>query len=367
MRVLHIDTEKGFRGGERQVLLLMEGLRARGVEQALLARRGEELGRLARDAGHEVHPFAMASVQGLRARHFVGRLIDTHGYTLLHAHTGNAHTLAWAAGRGRVPVVVTRRVDFAVKSNPLSRRKYLSPAVHFIAISTGVADVLRAGGVAPERIAIVPSGVDAKRWRGATGRARVRQEWGVTGTGPVIGMVGSYVDHKDPLNLVEAAALLLRESDMGEARVVLVGEGELRRDLERAIAGHGLGGRVLLTGWREDVGDCLAGFDLFVMPSKLEGLCTSLLDALAVGLPCVGTRTGGIPDVLVDGVTGVLVPPQDPEALAGALGRVWRDGELRGRLAAAGPGWVEERFSVEAMVEGTLGVYRRVASGGAGG
>ncbi|MDK2972278.1 MAG: hypothetical protein PWP23_2033 [Candidatus Sumerlaeota bacterium] len=359
MKILHIDSEKGFRGGEQQVMLLMEGLRECGVAQALAARAGDELARRAREAGHEVHELPHDSIRHPATKRFLRAVVRRGGFSLVHAHTGNAHTLAYSCVHGRVPIVVTRRVDFPVKRNFLSRRKYRAPGVHFIAISNGVADVLRAGGVPAERLDVVFSGVDPTRFVGATGREALRREWEVTEPGPVFGMVGSYVDHKDPLNLVAAAALLARDASLPNARIVLVGEGELRPQLEDAIRRDALG-NVLLTGWRQDIGDCLAAFDVFVMPSKLEGLCTSLLDAQAAGLPCIGTDTGGIPDVVRDGETGLLVPPRDPAALAAAMKRLWSDATLRARLREAGPLAVEARFSVQSMVGGTLAVYQRI-------
>jgi glycosyltransferase involved in cell wall biosynthesis len=246
---------------------------------------------------------------------------------------------------------VTRRVDF-----PARGRKYARPGVHFIAISSAIARILVAGGAPPSRIALVPSGIELPPAASPDARTRLRREWDAPGESPVFGMVGSYVDHKDPVNLVQAAERL-GSLGLADFRVVLVGEGELRAELEAAIAGAGLTGRVILAGWRTDVRDCMEAMDVFVMPSKLEGLCTSLLDAQAVGLPCVACAAGGIPDIITDGDNGWLVPPRDPGALAGAMAAVWADPSERRRRAARGPAVVAERFTVERMVEGTLAVY----------
>ena len=191
----------------------------------------------------------------------------------------------------------------------------------------------------------------------------MRAEWGAGDEALVFGTVGAYVDHKDPLNLV-AAWRLARERttpELKSARLVFVGEGDQRSAMETAIAAAGMRDSVTLTGWRQDVGDCLAAMDVFVMPSKLEGLCTSLIDAQAVGLACVATAAGGIPDVITDGVNGLLAPPRNANALADRLIQVATDAALRKRLASAGPRIAEEKFSVQRMVEGNLAVYRRVA------
>lgn len=361
MKILHVDSEKGLRGGERQVLSLMRGLRVRQVGQALAAREGSELARAAREEDFCVHEIAEPRAWLPAGGKALAAIAQSENPDLIHAHTGNAHTLAFKAAAGKIPVVVTRRVDFPVKNNPFSKRKYTHRGVRFIAISNGVANVLAAGGVPRERIAIVPSGVDPLRYRGATGREALRRLWGIREPGPLIGFVGAYVDHKDPVNLIEAFGAV--KDRLPSGGVVFVGEGGERPTMEKAIRENEVGGRVLLTGWREDIGDCLAAFDLFVMPSKLEGLCTSLLDALSAGVPSIGTDTGGIPDVIRDGQTGLLVPPRDPLALGEAIVRLWEDEGLRTRLRATTPSFVENHFSIAQMVDGTRRVYERVVAG----
>lgn len=360
MRVLHIDTERGLRGGQRQVLWLMEGLAARGVDQALAARRGSELAAAAAKLGVRVEPlpplppWIPPSLPG--PSWALRRALARFQPDLLHAHSAHAHSLALAAAPPGAHIVVTRRVDFPVKD----RAKYADPRIAWIAISTGVAEVLARGGVMPTLIAIVPSGVDIERAQSGTAadRARLRREWGVAEPGPVVGFVGSYVDHKDPLALVEAAPAVLEAAP--RARFVLVGEGPLRPALLAKARALGVADAVLLAGWRDDVPACLRAFDLFAMPSKLEGLCTSLVDAQAAGLPCVASNTGGIPDVVEDGANGVLVPPRSPDALGRALAALWKDESRRLRFAAAGPRRAREKFTVDKMVDGTLEAYREV-------
>lgn len=349
MKILHIDTEKGFRGGEGQVMTLLRGLAARGIDQALMAAEGEELARRASAEGFDV-----IGVSSL-TKALPSRAKAPSGFDLVHAHTGNAHTLALKLFAGRAPILVTRRVDFPVKRNYFSRRKYTHPQVHFIAISNAIAEVLKQGGVDPARIAVVPSGVDPTRFRGATGRDRLRREWSIEEPGPVIGFIGAYVDHKDPLNLIRAAAKATTLPRT--ARFVFVGEGQLRAAMEEQVRRLNVGNRVLLTGWREDIGDCLAAFDMFVMPSKLEGLCTSLLDAQAVGLPCVACAAGGIPDIITEGENGLLVPPQNAETLSEAIERLWNNEAMRAKFHAEGPRVVEARFSIERMVQGSIDIY----------
>lgn len=359
LRILHLDAEMGFRGGERQVQLLVHGLRAAGHEQLVAGPEGGKLLPVLAGEGFATAAWKRPWLLGIRSpflKYWMQEVADRFRPDIVHAHTGNAHTLAVIALLERHRVVVTRRVDFPIKANSFSRVKYTRPGQHYIAISHTIRDVLVAGGVAPERIDIVHSGVDVARVTGGDGAA-VRREWLGGDEGPVIGFVGALVDHKAPWVLAEAARLVRRE--LPGARVVFVGDGELRPRLEE-MAADSPPGTIVLAGWREDMANCLAAMDLFVMPSKLEGLCTSLIDALAAGVPAVASRAGGIPDVVVDGETGDLVPPLDAGALAAAIVALWRDPARRERYRAAGRARVESHFTAAAMIRGTQAVYHRV-------
>lgn len=366
MKILHLDTEKGFRGGEGQVVELMRGLARRGVDQALVARAGGELAQRVRNEGFDVRELASPASWNPFASGRVARWVREGAFDLLHAHAGNAHALA-VRGRAARTVVVTRRVDFVPKVGWGSA--YRAPNQHFIAISSGVEAALLKSGVDRERLHRVPSGVDPARLLAGLDRdverKALRASWRINEPGPVIGCVAAYVDHKDPLNLIEAAALVVRQ--LPAARVVFVGEGELRAAMQSRIAALDLDANVLLAGWQTNVGAWMAAFDLFVLPSHMEGLGTALLDAMAMGLPCVATRTGGIVDAITDGHDGVLVPPRDPSVLAAAIVDLWKDEPRRRALAARAVQTVDERFTVDRMVEGTLAVYRRALELRAGG
>ena len=165
--------------------------------------------------------------------------------------------------------------------------------------------------------------------------------------------------HKGQRHLIEAAAIVVTR--VPDARFVIAGEGELRPALERQIRDHHLEKHVFLAGFRPDVLSVHKAFDIFVMSSVTEGLGTSVLDAMACGKPIVATTAGGIPEVVKDGTTGLLVPPRNHDAMAAALVTLLADQEARRAMGAAGQARVRERFSAERMVHDTLAVYRRVA------
>lgn len=361
MNVLHVDTETGFRGGERQLILLCRGLRDRGVGVRVAVRGGEELERVCATEELPTVPLRQGTPWDPRAATRIRRELAAGQVDLVHAHTSHALTAAAAAlrtlgpgSRSRPPLVVSRRVDFPIGRPPMNRFKYGRVVDRFLAISDAVSAVLQAGGVGPERISVVRSAVESLPEPVRT-RAEVRAELGV-GDGELLAVTtAALVDHKDHATAIAAFARV-----RGPVRLVVAGEGRLGGSLRRRIDAGGLGARVSLLGQRDDVPDLLRAADLYVAASHLEGLNTALMDAGLAGLPAVATRAGGIPEVVEDGVTGLLVPRRNPDALAAAIDRLAGDPELRAILGAAAARRVAAEFSVDRMVEQTLQAYERV-------
>lgn len=358
-RILHLDTGRQWRGGQAQVFNLCACLARMGIEQNLACPPDSPLAKNAQAQGIAVMPYTGRSEWNLLAAHRLRRIVDGMAPTHLHAHDAHAHALARLALRRRAAtrLIVSRRVDFPVSGNLLSRRKYLDPEVRFIAISNGVRDVLVNGGVAPERIYVVPSGVDPDRFSYNVPREKMRRELGIELDAPVVGNMGALVDHKGHRYLLEAMPTVLARYP--KARCVILGEGPLRADLEKRAATLGIARAVVFAGYRADIEPFLASFDVFALASHLEGLCTSLIDAMLLGVPAVGTDTGGVPDLIQDGTTGLLVPPRNPEALARAIVELLENPERAQTLADAARRHARAHFTRERTAQATLEVYRR--------
>jgi glycosyltransferase involved in cell wall biosynthesis len=358
---IHIDTARTWRGGQNQVLLTVLGLRALGHRTVLIAHAAGELRQRARE-GLELVPIAPKTEMDLSAAWKLSRLIKQLRPDIVHAHDPHgvamaALALSMSTQLAKPPLVASRRVDFHLRGNALSRWKYRQVDC-FVCASEAIRQMLVADGVPDARALTVHEGIDVDR-AAAAPPADLHAEFWLPHHAPIVGNVAALVPHKGQRHLIEAAALVVQK--VPDARFVIAGEGELRPSLERLIRERHLEKHVFLAGFRPDVLSVHKAFDIFVMSSVTEGLGTSLLDAMACGKPIVATTAGGIPEVVVDGETGLLVPPRDHEAMARALVALLTDEGARRTMGAAGLRRVQERFSVERMVQDTLRVYRKVA------
>ena len=361
---LHIDTARTWRGGQNQVLLTVNGLRAIGQRAALVAHPDGELRRRAAE-GLELVPLAPRTEMDLSAAWRFARVLKRLAPDVIHAHDPHGVAMAGlalsfgagASASGRLPpLVASRRVDFHLKGNSFSRWKYRQVDC-FIAASEAIRRILLADGVPEDATVTVHEGIDVDHVAAAP-PVDVHEAFWLPHHAPVVGNVAALVPHKGQRYLIDAAHLVVQR--MPDVRFVILGEGELREHLERQVREHHLEKHVLLPGFRTDVLGCIKSFDLFVMSSVTEGLGTSLLDAMACARPIVATAAGGIPEIVEDGVNGLLVPPRDAHALADAMVRALNDESMRRRMGAAGLARVRERFTVERMVSQTADIYRRL-------
>jgi len=350
--VVHVDTAASWRGGQNQVLLTAQGMAARGVRTEIACRRGGELEARARGAGVSVRPVSFRGDLWPTGILALRRLVreEPGSVLLLHdPHAVSAGLVATRLGR-RVPLVAVRRVDFAIRG-AFSRAKYAA-CDRVIVVSRAIGSMLEEGGIAKDRLELVYEGVPDRR--PAPGGREALAALGVPEDALVVGNVAALTDHKDHATLIDAMALL--RAAQPRAWLVIAGEGELRGALEAQARALGVAERTVFAGFRHDLDRLLPAFSVFCLSSRLEGLGTSVLDAMALGLPVVATAAGGIPEAVLDGVTGRLVPPRDPRGLAQALGEALSDGVLCKAWGEAGRRRFLECFTSGRMVDETLRV-----------
>jgi L-malate glycosyltransferase len=358
---LHVDTARTWRGGQNQVLVTVLGLRALGHRTILVAHPTGELRRRAQE-GLELIPLAPRAEMDLAAAWRLARVLKQLKPDIVHAHDPHGVAMASIAlSMSTLPtaprLVASRRVDFHMRQSALSRWKYRQVDC-FICASDAIRQIVVGDGIPRERTVTVHEGIDLGRVAAAP-PAELHKELWLPHEAPLVGNVAALVPHKGQRHLVDAAALVLRKHP--DARFIIAGDGDLRATLEHQIRHRHLEKHVILAGFRTDILSLHKAFDIFVMSSVTEGLGTSILDAMACGKPVVGTSAGGIPEVVTDGDTGLLVPPRDAAAMAAAITLLLSDRSLRERMGLAGLARVRERFSAETMVKNTLEVYQRLA------
>lgn len=354
MRILHVDTATEWRGGQNQIVLTAEGQIALGHEVSIFANAHGELAARAAKASLPVHAASVGrgdlswktlGAIGDAARSFFPEVIHVH-----ESHGIPGAVLAARAASNRPRLIASRRVDFPLRF--MSRLKY-GRMDRVLAVSRAVRDVLVRGGLSPERVLLVHEGV--KDRRPATGGLETLRSLGIPEGAPLVGNVAQLVDHKDHATLLRAAGIVLKAKP--DCRFLICGDGPLRGDLATLAASLGIADRAIFAGFRGDLDALIPRFDIFCLSSHLEGLGTSVLDAMCFARPVVATRAGGVEDSVIDGGTGTLVEPRDHQGLARALIEMLDSPSSRERCGAAGRARFEKEFTSAAMVEATLAAY----------
>lgn len=344
-------------GGELSLLGLLGGLDRRRWAPTLVVPMDGTVAEGARNLGFPVEVIALPTLRRpgaavVRSVLALRQLTASVGAALLHANGSRAMAYAGSAGRlARRPVIWHVRI---ADRDPFLDRPLGALATLVIVISRAVKR--RFSTTLAPKIRLVYNGVDLERFRPRPPDAALRQTLGVPDAVPVVGAVGRFVTFKGFSDLVDAAARLQRA--MPEVHWVVVGDGPLRADLEARSESLGLKAHVHFAGWRDDVPDILALCDVFLLPSVSEHFGRVLIEAMAMARPIVATEAGGVPEIVVSGQTGLLVPPEDPQAMALTVETLLRDRSRAGQLGIAARRRAESTFSLAAHVAAVERVYR---------
>lgn len=360
LKILHVETGMHLYGGAQQVAYLMEGLAQRGCDNVLVCPPGAAIGKHFAGSAVRVHEVPCGGDLDLG---FVTRLrrvlrLETPQLVHLHSRRGADMLGGMAARREHIPVVLSRRVDNR-EAPWLARWKYRRYD-RVVCISQGIAEVLKSEGVDASCIRVVRSAVVAEPWTHPESRAAFGAEFDVPENVLLIGVVAQLIERKGHRVLFEALRQLT--AGLPPFVVVIFGQGPMRETLEAEAQVSPLSGHVRFAGFRQDLARWMGCLDLLIHPALMEGLGVSLLQASAAGVPIIASRAGGIPEAVHDGINGVLVPPGDASALAGVLDSLLRNPGWRQQLGASGRQLATTEFSIDAMVEGNLRVYRELLS-----
>ena len=360
LRILHVDPERNWGGGEAQVLGLTRYLhRAGHVSHVATPLHGVLAQRLQHD--HlTVQPLSVRNhldgLAGWRLR----RLVRGEHYDLVHFHTARAHALSPWLHALPVRRLVTRRMDYPIKTGWWSRLLYGSQVDMIIAISSSVAAVLGTAHVSDRPIRIIPSGIDTTQFLPTVAQRRaMRRQYGLGEDTTVILMAGALTQRKSPHTLIEAAAQLHSSHQQGAPSLhyLVCGDGPLRQELEARVRALGLASVFHFAGFCRDVPAYLAAADIFVHTPVREGLGVAVIEALAAGLPVVASQVGGIPDLITDRETGLLIPAQAPSALRDALLQCMHRPDWAKTLGIQGQAKVRTSFDIETTARANEALY----------
>jgi glycosyltransferase involved in cell wall biosynthesis len=354
---LIVDLETEWRGGQSQILLLLRGLYERGHAAELIAVRGSPLAKRARTANIYVHSVPQSAAR-LRAAIKIRSALADGRIEVVHVNEPHALTAAWLAGAGRrVPLVNSRRVAYPLGKNWLSRARYLS-AARILAVSEFVKKSIVGSGIPADRITVIYEGVKVHRAPSAAQRSQARKRWGVGEEEILFGCVGYLLPEKGQEFAVRAMVEVRAKSP--QARLLLAGDGPCRGQLERLTRELGVADAVIFAGFVEDIAQVYRALDVFVFPSLAEPLGTSLLAAMGWGLPVVAVASGGVPEYVEDGVSGLLVERAEQTLIAGAMVRVLGEAGLAGRLGSGARERIASSLTADHMVDRTVEVYREL-------
>ncbi len=285
------------------------------------------------------------------------------GADVIHNHMFHAEVIgtqaAWRVAEAGLPrpyIVGTVHSSRIRDDSDRALLRRLTPKMdHLIAVSSSIVRKIADEGRAGAPVSLIYNGVDLERYDHQVPCCTLREEYGLPESGPLVGVVARLEPEKGHPTLIDAWPAVL--AAYPDASLLIIGEGSRRADLEAQVATLGLGASVIFTGRRDDVPAVTKSLDVAVLPSYREAQGLTILEAMALARPVVASNVGGIPEMIEDGVTGLLVPPHDADALAGAIVRMLTDHPFADTVARAGHDMVHERFCVELMARAVETIY----------
>ena len=351
LKILYVDTERVWRGGQEQLFSLILGIRDRQHQVWLAAPSDSPLSSKALQSGIETYCFGQRKELSPWAFLQLWKILRKQDFDIIHLNTPRPLVLGGLASKLRgVPLrVCSRRVNFPL-SSPLSRLKYNWMQESVVTVSVSIRRTLIEGGVRPDLIKVIYEGVDLDWLDSQQAPAP-----DYVNSGLVVGTVAHLSPEKGHRTLLEAAPRVL--SRVPNVHFVLAGGGPLMSTLKARVEELGIEKKVTFTGFRSDSEALMKNFDVFCLPSLSEGLSSAILVAMASSLPIVATQAGGIPELVIDGETGILVSPDDADQLAVGLCKVLESSQLREKMGCAGRQRIEKTFTLERKLNETEKLY----------
>ncbi|WP_242926660.1 glycosyltransferase family 4 protein [Pontibacter vulgaris] len=362
MRVLHLISEKSWRGGEQQAAFLIEELARQHVESFVACRPGSAFEKYCQQRNVPYIALSFSKLAVLATAQKLKKYVNEHQVQLIHMHSSLAHTLGVATHvlGAKAGLILSRRVEFSIGKNPFSLFKYNYKGIRrIICVSDCVRDLMAKNVNDPAKCVTVHSGIDMNRFKSVKKGATnfLHTKYNIAPGNLLIGNVSAIDKHKDYYTFLQTAKLLKEQGI--KASYFAIGTGSLEEEIKAYAVELGLQQDVIFTGFIKNIDQALPELDLFLFTTIKEGLGTAVLDAFACQVPVVASNVGGIPEMVKDGVTGFLAAPQHPKEFAAQALKIIHNPELRNTFVANASASLTRFTSTHTALE-TLKIYKQV-------
>lgn len=360
LKILQLSSEKSWRGGEQQIAYLIQYLTNQQVEVVVCSRKNSAFSKWCKERNITVYELGFKNGADISTAVKIKKIAEREGVDIVNAHSGKSHSLAYLALRMgmKKPLIVHRRVDFPLKTSGFSLKKYNHPNVKgIICVSNAIAGLVKRVVDNPDRVQTVYSGIDPARFSNDDATGYIHKEFNIDRSKMLIANISAIAPHKDYETFLHTAKLV---TDMrSDCHFLIVGDGELRDDIQDLSKSLNLTNVVTFTGFRNDIPQLFRELTLFLITSDTEGLGTTVIDALCNGIPVIATKAGGIPELVRNEEEGFLCAIGDAKCLAEKVTLLLEREDLRKEMREKSISR-SEHFTYQEMGAGVLAVYRRV-------
>jgi L-malate glycosyltransferase len=356
--ILQLNTADTWRGGEKQTFLLTSLLHKMGYLSYCICKHNSQLHKKLSEEKLPHFSIKVSSAIDVFAARKISQIAKQVNAKILHMHTSHAHSLGYLSSYFyKAPVnIVSRRVDFRIHRNPFSRIKYDFPD-KFAAVSGAIKDILISDGIEQGKISVIYSGIDLDSYNNIKTDYLLKEFPAISEKKVRLVNTAALTSQKDHETLLISVDILRKKFE--NFILLIAGEGQLKNKLVRLCKELKLENHVFFLGFREDALSLIKFADIFLMSSRWEGLGTSIIDAMALGKPVIATITGGIPELIQDNKNGLLVPKENPRAMAEAIFNLIKNKDLQKKIS--GNALISSRnFSIGKTVDKTIELYQEL-------
>ena len=363
MRILHLNSEKTWRGGEQQLAYLLTSFNQKKSHHLfVMGKKGSALESWCNEQDINFIPVTFKGSLDLKTSYLISRFCKKNKIDIMHAHTSHAHASALYSKlmSNKAKLILHRRVSFPIKSNLISHFKYTSPLLNrVICISKNVQEVLTKKTNQLNKTSIVYDSIDPERFNDTTTyQKKFRERYKLDDSKYIITNTAALSSEKDYYTFINTAEQCIK--DGLDATFLIVGDGKEKDHLREYLKNKNLGSRVKMLGFINDINDILNHTDIFLVTSKVEGLGSSILDAFCKKIPVVATSAGGIPEIVIHNKTGMLAPIGDYQSLAGYIQYLLKHPEIQSEIIANALELLNSQFLITQMATDTEMVYQEV-------